>query len=112
MGKGGQVLRREGGLIQATFHNAPFRELPLAAVHHSKNCALMSQMGLGCAKTPTQISLINCISESQIIRLERINACRIRASELSCDCILAHHKCCWLIAKGSPKRAQLTTAIA
>jgi hypothetical protein len=43
-----------------------------AAVHHSKNCAMMSQMGLGCAKTPAlaphvEISLSNCIFESQII---------------------------------------------
>src|SRR5262249_50249948 len=49
------------------------------AVHHSKNCALMSQMGLGCAKTPAlaphvEISLSNCISESQII-LQREVGC-------------------------------------
>jgi hypothetical protein len=41
-------------------------------VHHSRIAAPMTVQGLGCAKTPAlaahvEISLINCISESQII---------------------------------------------
>jgi len=35
-----------------------------AAVHHSKNCALMSQMGLGCAKTPDQLITLKRVNQS------------------------------------------------
>ena len=79
-----------------------------AAVHHSKNCALMSQMGLGCAKTPApaahvETSRRNCAPWSRIVLRARCSIpCRRIVFSTFRRCMSFHTG--WVISAGDRQR--------